>query len=95
MDSDCLVPEGRTVDQETWGACLDRAVMSAYLAGDGQSADDWLSGPEEAAKRAVAWTRVAGPTFFPQSVVDVPTKRSDPFVKDLFQEFLDGLGIEL
>ncbi|MFF8929355.1 hypothetical protein ACF1AO_19010 [Streptomyces longwoodensis] len=95
MDSDCLVLEGRTKDQETWRACLDRAAMSAYMAEDGQSVEDWFLGPEEAAERAVAWARAAGLTPVPKAIADVLSKRSDPFVEGLFQELLDGLGIEL
>ncbi|ALO91345.1 hypothetical protein SHL15_0132 [Streptomyces hygroscopicus subsp. limoneus] len=94
MDSDCLVLEGRTKDQTTWRACLDRAAMSAYMAEDGQSVDDWFLGPKEAAEHAVAWARAAGLTPLPETIADVLSKRSDPFVEDLFQEFLDGLGIE-
>ncbi|MEU8578358.1 hypothetical protein [Streptomyces asoensis] len=95
MDSDCLVLEGRTRDQETWRACLDRAAMSAYMAEGGQSVDDWFLGAEEAAERAVVWARAAGLTPVPKTIADVLSKRSDPFVEDLFQEFLDALGMEL
>ncbi|MGW6394687.1 hypothetical protein ACWFR1_30205 [Streptomyces sp. NPDC055103] len=92
MDSDCLVLEGRTRDQETWRACLDRTATSAYMAEDGQSVDDWFPGPEVATERAVAWARAAGLTPTPKAIADVLSKRSAPFVEDLFQEFLDGLG---
>ncbi|MFH8535042.1 hypothetical protein ACH4GE_42535 [Streptomyces tendae] len=95
MDSDCLVLEGRTRDQETWRACLDRTAMSAYMAEADQSVDDWFLGPEEAAERAVAWARAAGLTPVPEAIAEILSKRSDPFVEDLFQEFLDSLGIEL
>ncbi|MGV9247232.1 hypothetical protein [Streptomyces sp. NPDC003710] len=94
MDSDCLVLEGRTRNQATWRACLDRAAMSAYMAENGQSVDEWFLGPEEAAERAVVWARAAGLTPLPETIADVLSRRSDPFVEDLFQGFLDGLGIK-
>ncbi|MEU1459933.1 hypothetical protein ABZ467_04420 [Streptomyces sp. NPDC005727] len=95
MDSDCVVLEGRTRDQETWRACLDRTAMSAYMAEADQFVDDWFLSPEEAAERAVAWARAADLTPAPKAIVEVLSKRSDPFVEDLFQELLDSLGIEL
>ncbi|MGW2914341.1 hypothetical protein ACWC9X_28325 [Streptomyces asoensis] len=95
MNIDCLVLEGRTRDQETWRACLDRAAMPACMAEGGQSVDDWFFGAEEAAEHAVVWARAAGLTPVPKTIADVLSKRSDPFVEDLFQEFLGALGMEL
>ncbi|MFI1394670.1 hypothetical protein [Streptomyces sp. NPDC020681] len=93
MDSNCIVLEGRTKDRATWRTCLDRTAMSAYMAESGQSVDEWFLGPEEAAENAVEWARAAGLTPLPEALAEVLSKRSDPFVEDLFQEFLDGLGI--
>ncbi|MFF4302410.1 hypothetical protein [Streptomyces sp. NPDC001601] len=42
----------------------------------------------------MAWARAAGLTPLPKTIADVLSKRSGPFVEDLFQEFLVGLGIE-
>lgn len=93
MDSDCLVLEGRSKGRTTWRTCLDRTAMSAYMAEDGQSVAPWFLGVEEAADSAVAWARAAGLSPWPEVLADVLSKRSDPFVEDLFQEFLDALGI--
>ncbi|MGW8884281.1 hypothetical protein [Streptomyces sp. NPDC055749] len=93
MDSDSIVLEGRAKDQATWRTCLDRQAMSAYMAENGQSVDEWFLSTEEAADHAVAWAREARLTPAREAVVDVLAKRSDPYVEDLFQELLDGLGI--
>ncbi|MBK3633452.1 hypothetical protein JHN52_10925 [Streptomyces sp. MBT97] len=69
--------------------------MSASMAEGGQSVDDWFLGAEEAAEHVVAWARAADLTLVPKTIADVLSKRSDPFVEDLFQEFLGALGMEL
>lgn len=93
MDSDCLVLEGRTKNQDTWRSCLDRQSMAAYMAENGQVLEDWFLSPEEAADSAVAWARDAGFAVTREGLIEVFKERADPYVEDLFQKLLKRLGI--